>query len=115
MNFLYPRVIQLRRVAVQTGEGIAPYGGHTQAGETTVASGIACSIQERREGQRSVVGLPGDGTKPTWYVFIPRSQLALGVVKDRDIVVDDQAERYQVIANYWDSLGYRLTVEKLEA
>lgn len=115
MSFLYPRTISIRRPAAQSGEGALAYGGQTQSGETSVETGVPASIQERREGQKSQVGLPGDGTKPTWYVFIPRSALALGVVKDRDVVVDDQGERYQVIANYWDSLGYRLTAERLEA
>jgi hypothetical protein len=115
MSFLYPRVVALRRPGGQSGEGIVAYGGQTQAAEQVIAWGIPASIQERREGQASRVGLPGDGTRPSWYVFIPRAALPPGSVLDRDVIVDDQGQRYQVIANYWDSLGHRLTVERLEA
>lgn len=115
MSFLYPRTIAVRRPGAQSGEGALAYGGQTQEREVDVATGIRAGIQERREGQRNGVALPADGTRPTWYVFIPKSAAALGLIKDRDVVVDDLGERYQVVANYWDSLGYRLTVERLEA
>lgn len=115
MSFLYPRAVAISRPGGESGEGQIAYGGQSQGAETSVATEVRASIQERREGQHSTVGLPGDATRPTWYIFIPRRALALGVVKDRDIVTDDTGERYQVIANYWDSLGYRLTAEKLEA
>lgn len=115
MSFLYPRVATFHRPGAQTGIGAQSYGGQAVCAETVVATGVRCSIQERREGQNSPVGLPGDGTKPTWYVFIPRAGLANGTIRDRDILIDDFGGRYQVLAAYWDSLGYRITVATLEA
>lgn len=115
MSFIYPRTVTLRRPAAQTGEGKLSYGGKTQAGEATVQADIPASIQLRREGQRNPTGLPGDGARPTWDVFTPRRALAVGVVKDRDIFVDDLGRRFQVLGDYIDSLGGKYRAEKLEA
>jgi hypothetical protein len=116
VSFLYPRTIQVRRPAAQAGVGFqTTYSGLARDQETVVASGVKASIQARREGQHGAVGLPADATKPTWYVFIPKRALANGAVRDRDIIEDDLGLRYQVIAPYWDSLGYRLSTELLEA
>lgn len=113
-SFLYPRTIAIRRPRAQTGVGLASYGGQVVANETVVATGIRCSIQERREGVSNTAGLPGDAQQPSWYVFIPKSAAAFGLIHERDIVVDDLGTRYQVVAPYVDSLGYRLTVRTLE-
>ncbi len=116
MSFLYPRTIAIRRPQAQAGVGAShTYGGAQASAETPIASGLPASIQVRRERQRNDVGLPGDATKPTWYIFIPRRALALGQVELRDIAVDDLGNRYQVIQPYWDSLGHRLTAELLKA
>ncbi|MBV9528249.1 hypothetical protein [Sphingomonas sp.] len=115
MSFLYPRVVAFNRPATQPGVGAQGYGGHTQATETLLFAGIPASIQERREGTNSTVGLPGDAQRPTWYVFIPKTALALGSIKDRDIMIDDVGLRYMVVAPYFDNFGYRLTVATLEA
>ncbi|HEX7854448.1 MAG TPA: hypothetical protein VF503_12205 [Sphingobium sp.] len=114
MSFLYPRTIAVRRPAAQAGIGAVGYGGHIAAEETPVANGVRASIQARREGTNNPVGLPGDGKTPTHYVYIPLRAAARGLINDLDIVVDDLGQRYQVLVNYWDSLGYRLSVQTLE-
>lgn len=115
MSFLYPRTITISRPGAQTGEGKVGYGGTTQAAETQVAAGVPCNIQLRREGQHSPVGLPGDGTRPTYDVRIPKRALAKGSVMDRDLITDDEGARYQVVGPYWDSLGYALRAELMAA
>jgi hypothetical protein len=115
MSFLYPRTATITRPAAQSGEGKVAYGGQTQAGETNVAAGVVCNIQLRREGQKNTTGLPGDANRPTYDVRIPKAALANGTVRDRDIVTDDLGHRYVVQSDYWDSLGYALRVERLEA
>lgn len=115
MSFLYPRLVSFHRPAGQTGVGAVAYGGQVEANETKLACDVRCSIQERREGTNNPVGLPGDGTKPTWYVFIPKSSMAIGSIKYRDVMIDEFGSRYQVVSPYFDSLGARLTVISLEA
>lgn len=115
MGFVYPRTIAVTRPAAQTGVGFKPaYAGAKAAAETPIAKDLRASIQARREGQRNPVGLPGDGTRPTFYVFIPRRAAALGLIKNLDIITDDLGARYQVLSPYWNSLGHRLTVELLD-
>lgn len=117
MSFMYPRLATFHRPAAQTGVGAQPYGGETVDDETAVpgASGIRCSIQARREGTGNTVALPGDANRPYWWAFIPKSALANGILQSRDILIDDLGTRYQVVAPYWDSLGYRVSVQSLEA
>lgn len=114
MGFIYPRTITISRPGAQTGEGMLGYGGETQAAETQVATSVPASIQERREGQRNPTGLPGDGTRPTYYIFIPKRALARDGMKALDVITDDLGVRYKVVAPYWDSLGHRPTCELLE-
>ena len=121
MSFLYPRLISISRPGTQNDVGWSPeYAGDQKDNETPVDrhcrhKDIPASIQLRREGQKNPVGLPADGTAPYWDIFIPRRALARGKVMQRDIVTDDAGERYQVSANAWDSMGYRLRCMKLEA
>lgn len=115
MSFMYPRTVSISRSGPQAGEGKLGYGGETQADETPVAQDLPCNIELRTEGQRNATGLPGDGTRPTYDARIPRRALANGQVLDRDILIDDLGQRYLVVANYWNSLGYALRIERLEA
>lgn len=115
MSFLYPRTIAVHRPAAQSAAGAQSYGGQTLGSETVVVTGIAASIQLKREGKDNPVGLPGDASVPTHQCFIPLGALANGTVRGRDIVIDDLARRYQVIDPYWDSLGYRLSLIALDA
>lgn len=115
MSFMYPRTITLVRPARQSGGGKQSYGGKTQAGEAIIAEGVPCNFDLRREGQKDTTGLPGDGTRPTYDCRIPLKALAKGMVKDRDIIIDDEGLRYQVVGPFWASLGYALRVELLAA
>lgn len=114
MSFMYPRRVRFTRPEAQTGIGAVGYGGQTEASEEPIECKIPASIQGRREGQNNPVGLPGDGKTPTWHVYIPKRALALGTVNNRDIMIDDLGNRYQVIQPYWDSLGYRITAITLD-
>lgn len=115
MSFSYPRRVAIHRPGKQTGVGAVSYGGQTLDEESAIACDLPASIQERREGSRNPIGLPGSGTMPTWYIYIPKRSARLGLILDRDIVIDDIGVRYQVIAAYWDSMGFRLTAQTLES
>ena len=112
MSFLFPRTISITRPAKQAGVGAIGYGGQTPSTETPVASGVGASIQLRKDGKPPDGGLPGDISKRTlWRIMF---NLPPGTVHDRDIITDEQGLRYQVLAPYWNSLGYQVLAERLE-
>jgi hypothetical protein len=115
MSLLYPRTISITRANTTTSVGLQGYQGETQANETTVVSGLPASIQSKGVAGTPLEGLPADiRARTVWRIFVPGSQLALGVVLDRDVVTDDLGDRYQVTAAYWNFLGHNLMCEKLE-
>ena len=116
MSFIYPRLATITRPVSGGGAvGIRTnYSGVVTASETTIATGIKCSIQFKTTGNAPLQSLAADiRARTQWRVFMPT--VALGVIQDRDIVTDDLGQRYQVNANYWNSLGYNLYCERLEA
>lgn len=115
MSFIYPRVVIITRSAVATEFGKGEYSGESSAKEQIVAENIPASIQLRNPSGKPETGLPGDTSrKSNWRVLIPLNALGHGVVKTRDIITDDLGERYQVSANYYNSLGANFLAEKLE-
>jgi hypothetical protein len=115
MSFLYPRVVSIRRPATQTSVGAVGYSGETKALETTIATNLPASIQHRSGRGTHRDELPADpSNKAAWYIFIPKQYASLGLITERDIVVDDLGKRYQVSAAYFSSLGYRLYGELLQ-
>ncbi len=115
MSFLYPRIVQLSRPNAQSGVGIQPYQGLNKVNETILLSNIPASIQHKSELKIPFANLPGDTSgEDAYYIFIQLQYLSLGTVNNRDIFTDDLNNRYQVTANYWDSLGYRLKCELLQ-
>lgn len=115
MSFIYPRTISVGRQPITTGGGVQPYSGMQPPQEVPVATGLPASIQLNRERGKTEANLPADGTKTLWRVFIPRSSATNGLIESRDIVTDDLGVRYQVLGPYWNSLGYNLLCERLEA
>lgn len=114
MSFLYPRSISVLRPTAQAGVGALGYGGLTASAESTVLYKFSASIQLQQERGKPEAGLPSDpvGALTGWNIFIRGAKL--GQIKDNDIIVDDLGERYQVVGNYWNSLGYKLSCNKLK-
>ena len=119
MSFMWPRTVTIARPSALAGVGFQqPYSGQRPsepATMTPIASGLPASVQAQREGQRNPTGLPTDGNRPVWRIFIKPGAITPGIVRDGDIVTDDIGRRYEVVADYFDSLGYRLHCERLEA
>lgn len=116
-SFLYPRTVNITRAGAQPSTG--GDGGEAPSSdpslETPIATGLPANIQARNAGGKNPVGLPAGGANQTWRVFMPRAVSVLGQIQNRDIVTDDLGNRYQVVADYWNSLGFNLICERLEA
>lgn len=115
MSFLYPRLVSIRRPNPQTGTGAIGYGGETAANETALFAGTkyAASIQHRSGKGKQGGMLPADApSRADWYIFIRMPNL--GDITENDIIVDDLGKRYQTIAAYWNSLGFRVSAELLQ-
>jgi len=111
MSFLYPRTISVYRNAASASAGLQPYSD--AIAPTLVASGIPATIDLKKESGVQPAGLPGDTARRTyWNINFPG---ALGLVLDRDIIVDDLGQRYQVTGAYWTMLGYQVLAERLES
>lgn len=116
MSFLYQRTIKITRPSAQTGVGFNPaYSAEQQAQETQIACDIPASIQARSSGGRNSVGLPGDSAMNTWRILTPRGAIADGQIKNRDLIYDDLGRKFQVSADYTNSLGADFIAERLEA
>lgn len=114
MSFIYPRTISIRRPNPTTGIGALPYQGLDPQDETILFTNVPASIQHGG-GTANKAGLPADTmSAPTWQIYIPLCAIPKGAIQDRDVIVDDEGQRYQVQASYWNSLGYNCTCERLQ-
>lgn len=114
---MYPRTVAITRPQGQTGVGNVGYSGVLASTEVPVVSGIPANIQAKTTMARVPNGsLPAQPPGPiVWRVYIPLNAVAMGVIKDRDVVTDDLGDRYQVEAAYWNSMGWNLACIRLEA
>jgi len=115
MSFIYPRVVAITRPATLSPSqvGAIDYQVLDADQETIVAIGLPASIQQDRTGMRLTANLPGDILRGMcWSIFI--RPITKGVLKDNDIITDDEGIRYQVTAAYWNSLGVNAKCERLE-
>lgn len=113
---LYPRTVAITRPNILPGVGAQAYSAITEPNESEIASGLPASIQQKRFRGTPESGIPSAAPdRSQWVVFIPSTFASLGLTTERDIITDDLGKRYVVIAAYWDSLGYSIECELLEA
>lgn len=125
MSLLYPRTIAVHRSITVAGTadaiGGVGYSGMQQSasngqGENALFTKIPANIQAASTGRKKDSALPSDPVvQPTWNILTPKRALALGSVRDRDIIIDDENYRYQVSQAYWNILGYKIICIRLEA
>lgn len=116
MSFLYPRVVSVSRPKVDNSVGAQNYSGVTRGEEDPVVENLPASIQLQRRSGAPDGKTPSDAyARSGFNILIPLNACALGVITERDIITDDLGKRYQVIGAYWNSLGYNLSTELLEA
>ena len=102
--------ITIQRKAAASQVGAQGYGG--QPTITTIASGVPANINLKKEVGTPPAKLPGDTSRGTyWNVSFYAPD---GAVRDRDIVIDSQGNRYQVTAANWQAIGYQCLCEVLE-
>lgn len=114
---IYARTVTITRPSNAATGGQVAYIGQNRADETTVAAALPASVQSKSVGSRrsGTDKIAADAPGPiVWDIFIPRRALAKGLVRDRDIVTDDEGIRYQVAAAYWNILGWHLQTIRLE-
>lgn len=115
MGFIYPRRITIRRPNYSAGVGAIGYQGLLPSNETVLFTDIPASIQKKSGLSAPNAKLPGDVTQRySWNIFVPKKKLPKDSIKNNDIVIDEAGSRYQVYANYWNSLGHNMTAERLE-
>jgi hypothetical protein len=124
---LYPRTVTIERPNSQFAAGAAnaqlsqpggkPYFGldRTAGGNTVIASNVPASLQSLGGRAQRSTNLPSSAPGPTrWKIVIPATAMQLGIINDRDIVIDDLGKRYMVSSDYYTALGYELEAIRLE-
>ena len=114
-SFIYPRTITISRPNQTTQVGTIGYQGVLPSDETILFTNIPASIQKKAGLRAPIAKLPADVTQNySWNIFVWLKFLPKDSIKNNDIVTDDRGDRYQVYANYWNSLGYNMTAERLQ-
>lgn len=127
MSFIYPRVIDIHRPkpqAVGSGPNVATLKSYTgtttdvvsTTGENLVLAALPAAVQFVSPLSRGAgSNLPSDTHAPgAWRIFIPAASAAITAIQNRDIIVDDQGNRYQVEDSYWTFFGWHLRARLLE-
>lgn len=113
---VYPRTVAITRPNVNDTPGVRGYSGVTKANESPIASGLPASIQFLARLSKPLGGTPSDASdRGGFRILIPSTAAAEGLITERDIATDDLGKRYQVFVAWWDTLGYNLQCELLEA
>jgi len=109
---MYPRTITITRPQVTSGVGAIGYQGLEKSNETTIQTNVMANIQKIENVRQLDANLPGDVARGSvWAIFC---NLPNGTILDRDIITDDLNVRYQVMAAYWNSMGYKAICERLQ-
>lgn len=133
--FLFPRRCSIHRpvsnaqAAAAAGNavvGVISYSGTfgsttpnaLDQSEAVIATGLPCNVASGGAGKatRPGGGLAADSPGPIHWSFVfpqDHPSLPLGTIKERDIIIDDLNDRYQVTSPTWTPLGYQVLTVKL--
>lgn len=119
-RFLFPRTILIHRPHAPSNPaawlGKQPYQGARADTETEIARDVPASIQYAGAGKGSGAGLNTDAKSlADWRILTPKGALPKGHVSERDIVIDDEGKRYQVLGAYWTPMGWNMRCTLLQA
>lgn len=113
-SFIYPRTISVRRPkTVNPATSVGDRGYSAQRGpvdeDVIIAGPVAASVQ-LSSGGKGKAGVPSDPGVASASIFIPATAgIALGAIKEADVVTDDMGRRFLLSNAYWTSLGWKLT------
>jgi len=108
-------VISIARPKTEAQLGVQDYGGGFPQAEgfTLIGQGIPANTNTKKEVGVVPAKLPGDaGRVIYWSVSFWAPS---GSVQERDIITDQNGNRYQVTAANWQPIGYQCLCERLEA
>lgn len=105
------RVINIFRPQQDAAIGVASYGGNTTANQVQLVRDYPGSILQGGNGDKSIVGLPGDTRASWWKILLPN--LPQGVyLRNADIITDDQGRRYAISSAEQTDLGWRIAASE---
>lgn len=111
MSFIYPRTISVLRMPVSTDIDDTAYEGRVPP-LTVILTGLSASIQQKSTTSSAKEKFPQDASNETyWRIFIRKPPR--GVIKIRDVIVDDLGYKFEVVGDYWNSLGYNVLAKRL--
>ena len=106
-----PNTISIERPTGPSGFGATSYS-NTDA-TSPVAANVPAYITVKKEVGSPPAKLPGDASRRTYWRIV--CYLPENTIQDRDVLVDELGNRYQVTANNRGLLGYDILCERLEA
>lgn len=112
MSLIFPRTIKIVRPYDQKGVGTLGYGGMSQNTERLIIENVPAAIQQKSISRQLSQKLPGDiRAKTLWRILF---KLPHALIEDRDIVVAENGERFQITSSYWTPIMYNCLSERLE-
>jgi hypothetical protein len=121
---IYSSTMQVRRSSGGNLQvGLLPYSGRTTieanastGGEIIVANNIPCFIELKsmgRTGSSNILPANENGLS-TWTITTSPGSIPNGVIRDRDLAVDDLGYRYELTC-YLTPMGYIIQGIRLES
>lgn len=119
MSFIYPRTITVLRLRGDIGATPGfqdSYQAPDPRTEVTIFADLPASIQFKSFAKATGAELPADTQNRTnWDIYMRAGTAPKGSILNRDIITDDEGNRYQVTAAYPHPMGHKLRCERLEA
>lgn len=111
-SFLYPQTIEVRRTTRPQAGGLQGYGASTKETDVKVFGPVPANISEARQARPVPHGVPDAAMFRGLYLIVFRANR--GLVRTKDIVIDEQSNRYELVTVSWGFLGYSVIGELLE-
>lgn len=113
MSGIYVTNITLTRVPDSTSINDHNYEGREYP-LVVIATDIPCTLQQKSYSNKPITGLPQDLSNDSiWNAYFKRKTAAKGFFKERDVLIDDLNRKFEVLAAYWNILGYKLVTKLL--